>query len=108
MGKKIIFFTHEMQSVVQAMIKSDLCGAKRSQKGEEMLNIDLVNHLIEERDLTRKALAGDMGITESCLSRILSGKRTGSLEVIEGLAKAFPDVDLREFLLLDKTAAPRR
>ncbi len=69
-----------------------------------MLNINFINTLMAERDLTRKGLAMEMGITESCLSRILNGKRAGSMEVIEGLAKAFPDVDLRDFLLLDKPA----
>lgn len=69
-----------------------------------MINIEYVKKLMDERDLSRKALALDMRITESCLSRILNGKRVGSLEVIEGLAKAFPDVDLRDFLLLDKPA----
>ncbi len=69
-----------------------------------MLNINFINTLMAERDLTRKGLAMEMGITESCLSRILNGKRAGSMEVIEGLAKAFPDVDLRDFLLLDMPA----
>lgn len=102
------FLTIKVLSVIYKYQESDWRDAHRSRKGEEMLNIDLVNKLMAERDLTRKALALDMGITESCLSRILSGKRTGSLDVIEGLAKAFPDVDLRDFLLLDKSAAPRR
>lgn len=86
-------------------VKSDwMIKTRQSAERSSMLNIDLVNKLMAERDLTRKALALDMGITESCLSRILSGKRTGSMEVIEGLARAFPDVNLRDFLLLNKPA----
>lgn len=72
-----------------------------------MINVEYVKQLMEERDLSRKALAMDMGITESCLSRILSGKRIGSIEVIEGLAMAFPDIELRSLLLLEKSCASK-
>lgn len=57
---------------------------------------------MQERGISRKALAVDTHLTESCISRILSGKRSGSLEVLEGLARAFPDVDLRSFLKIGK------
>ena len=63
-----------------------------------MVNVEYVKQLMDERGLSQKALAVDMRLTESCISRILSGKRAGSLEFVEGLARAFPDVDLRNFL----------
>lgn len=63
-----------------------------------MVNVEYVKQLMQERELSQKALAVDMRLTESCISRILSGKRAGSLEFVEGLARAFPDVDLRNFL----------
>lgn len=67
-----------------------------------MLNIEYVKQLMAERDMSQKALAVDAHLTESCVSRILNGKRTGSLEVLEGLARAFPDVDLRDLLKAEK------
>lgn len=67
-----------------------------------MINVAAVKQLMEERDLSQKALAVDMQLTESCISRILNGKRLGSLDFLEGLARAFPDVDLRIFLKAEK------
>lgn len=68
-----------------------------------MINIELIKKLMGERGISRKALAIQMGITESCLSRVLNGNRLGSLEFLEGLAKAFPDIGLRNFLILGQT-----
>lgn len=67
-----------------------------------MINVAYVKILMERDGLTQKALAIDMHLTESCVSRMLSGKRSGSLEVLEGLARAFPQEDLRNFLMLEK------
>ena len=67
-----------------------------------MINVAYVKILMERDGLTQKALAIDMHLTESCVSRMLSGKRSGSLEVLEGLARAFPHEDLRNFLMLEK------
>lgn len=67
-----------------------------------MINVEYVKHLMTERDLTQQMLAVEMHVTESCVSRILNGKRLGSLDFLEGLARAFPDVDLRLFLKADK------
>ena len=67
-----------------------------------MINVAYVKILMERDGLTQKALAVDMQLTESCVSRMLSGKRSGSLEVLEGLARAFPQEDLRNFLMLEK------
>ena len=69
-----------------------------------MINVDYVKYLMSEEDMSQKALAVSMHMTESCISRFLNGKRTGSLEFLEGLARAFPDTDLREFLKADKTS----
>lgn len=66
-----------------------------------MINVEYVKQLMEERDLSQKALAVELKLTESCISRILNGKRLGSLDFLEGIARAFPDVDLRTFLILD-------
>ena len=66
-----------------------------------MINVEYVRRLMEERDLSQKALAVNMHLTESCVSRILNRKRVGSLDFLEGLARAFPDIELRAFLNLD-------
>lgn len=68
-----------------------------------MINVDYVKYLMKEEDMSQKALAVSMHMTESCISRFLNGKRGGSLEFLEGLAKVFPDVDLRAFLQTDGT-----
>ena len=72
-------------------------------KGERiMINAEFLKKLMDERGISRKALAIDTHLTESCISRILSGQRAGSLEVLETLATVFPDVDLRSFLKIGK------
>lgn len=71
-----------------------------------MINVDFVKELCAQRGLSQKALAVDMHLTESCVSRMLNGKRNGSLEVLEGLARAFPDIDLRLFLKLENPKSP--
>lgn len=73
-----------------------------------MINVEYVKQLMEERDLTQQMLAVEMRVTESCVSRILNGKRLGSLDFLEGLARAFPDVDLRLFLKVDKPGGSRK
>ena len=67
-----------------------------------MINVEFVKKLMDERGMKRRVLAEAMNVTESCLSRLLTGKRKGSLEVLEALATVFPDTDLRLFLVLDK------
>lgn len=71
-----------------------------------MINVVYVRSLMERDGLTQKALAVDMHLTESCVSRMLSGKRSGSLEVLEGLARAFPQEDLRNFLVMENNNDP--
>ena len=73
-----------------------------------MINVEYVKQLMEERDLTQQMLAVEMRVTESCVSRILNGKRLGSLDFLEGLARAFPDIDLRLFLKADKPGGARK
>lgn len=73
-----------------------------------MINVVYVRSLMERDGLTQKALAVDMHLTESCVSRMLSGKRSGSLEVLEGLARAFPQEDLRNFLVMENNNDPSR
>lgn len=73
-----------------------------------MINVEAVKKLMDERGLSQKALAVDMHLTESCVSRMLNGRRSGSLEVLEGLARAFPDVDLRVFLKQESSKSPTR
>ena len=67
----------------------------------EIINVKVVEQLMLERDIPRKELAARMGISESCLSRVMSGNRTGSLAFLIGLAKVFPDIDLRSFLIFN-------
>ncbi len=67
-----------------------------------MINVDYVRYLMNENDMSQKTLAKSMHMTESCISRFLSGKRSGSLKFLVGLARAFPDTDLRDFLQIEK------
>ena len=66
-----------------------------------MINVEFVKTLMKERDLSQKALAVDTHLTETCISRVLNGKRNGSIEFLEGLIRAFPDVEIRLFLKMD-------
>ena len=66
-----------------------------------MINVEAIKNLMEEQDLSQKAFALTIHVTEACVSRVLSGKRSGSLEFLEAVAKAFPDIDLRSLLILD-------
>lgn len=67
-----------------------------------MINVEFVKQLMKERDMSQKALAVDTRLTETCISRVLNGKRSGSLEFLEGLIRAFPDVEIRLFLKMEK------
>jgi len=67
-----------------------------------MINTDFVKELMKQRGYSQKALAVDMKVTESCVSRMLSGQRGGSLEALEGLIRAFPDVEIKSFLKMEK------
>ena len=73
-----------------------------------MINVAYVKQLMDERNFAQQKLAKKMHVTESCVSRILNGKRQGSLEFLEGLARAFPDVDLRLFLIVDEPSGTRK
>lgn len=66
-----------------------------------MINVEFVKQLMKERNLSQKALAIDTHLTETCISRVLNRKRSGSLEFLEGLIRAFPDVEIRLFLKMD-------
>ena len=66
-----------------------------------MINVEFVKTLMKERNLSQKALAVDTHLTETCISRVLNGKRNGSIEFLEGLIRAFPDVEIRLFLKMD-------
>ena len=66
-----------------------------------MINVEFVKTLMKERGLSQKALAVDTRLTETCISRVLNGKRNGSIEFLEGLIRAFPDVEIRLFLKMD-------
>lgn len=69
-----------------------------------MINVDYVIRMMDEHYMSQKILAVSMHMSESCVSRILSGQRSGSLAFLEGLARAFPDEDLRSFLKEDDSA----
>ncbi len=72
-----------------------------SERRKTAINVEFVKQLMKERDLSQKALAVDTHLTETCISRVLNGKRNGSLEFLEGLIRAFPDVEIRLFLKMD-------
>lgn len=85
------------------LLQEEADQVKCIRKGKAMINVDYVKYLMDKEDMSQKMLAIEAHVTESCVSRFLSGKRSGSLELLEGLARAFPDTDLRAFLQTDRT-----
>ena len=80
---------------------------KRIAEGEELVPAELVYAIIdgenpvkvwrEYRGLTQQALAAQSGISAAYLSQIETGKRTGTAEVLQAIARAL-DVTLDDIV----------
>jgi len=57
-------------------------------------NIEALSLLMVEKKLSQAQLAKKIGVSRSCISRIMSGKRTASSQVMAGFKKAFPEYSL--------------
>lgn len=69
-----------------------------------MINVDYLKKMMEERGMTRRDLARKGHVEESSICRLFKGERAGSLIFLEGIARAFPDDDLRSFLIIEEEA----
>lgn len=50
---------------------------------------DRIKQLLEEQNMTQKELSDKAYLSESCISRILSGNRMPSVKAIINISKAF-------------------
>ncbi len=58
------------------------------------VNITALNHLMNDKGLSQAQLACKLGVSRSCISRIMSGQRMPSSQVMAGFKKAFPEYSL--------------
>lgn len=91
-----------LQLVEDAEMLEDICdydeAMKRIAEGEELVPAELVYAIIdgenavkawrEYRGLTQQELAQQADISAAYLSQIETGKRTGSMEVLQAIARA--------------------
>ena len=66
-------------------------------------NIAALTHLMVEKRLSQAQLASKIGVSRSCISRIMSGKRTPSSQVMAGLKKAFPEYSLDYYFAVERS-----
>ncbi|MDD2247680.1 MAG: helix-turn-helix transcriptional regulator [Syntrophomonas sp.] len=65
-------------------------------------NIIALNQLMVDKKLSQAQLADKIGVSRSCISRIMSGQRTPSSYVMAGFKKAFPEYSLDYYFSTDK------
>lgn len=73
-------------------------------RGGETVRIDVerVKTLVAEQGWTQSEFAEAAGITQGAVSRIFNGGRAGSsLNFLEAIHNAFPQEDIRGFLIFD-------
>ncbi len=63
--------------------------------------IDRIKHILEQKNLTPSRFADQIGIPRSTISHILSGRNKPSLEVMQKIINAFPDIPM-EWLIIGK------
>ena len=59
-----------------------------------MLDVQKIKELMHEEGLNQSAMARRLGVSKSCISRILRGQRVPSSLFIARLKQAFPDYGL--------------
>lgn len=67
-----------------------------------MINVEYLKQMMEERGMSRRDFCRKGHVEESSICRLFKGERAGSLGFLEGIARCFPDVDLRSFLILEE------
>lgn len=66
------------------------------------IDVERVKSLVAEKGWTQSEFAEAAGITQGAVSRIFNGGRGGSsFSFLEAVHKAFPQEDIRDFLIFD-------
>lgn len=69
-----------------------------------MINVGHLKQKMEEYGMSRRDFCRKGHVEESSICRLFKGERAGSLGFLEGIARCFPDEDLRSFLILEEEA----
>ena len=65
------------------------------------MNVGIIKQLMQKRGWNQTELAERAQISPSYLSRVLSGERDGGSTFLIGMTRAFPENDIRDFIILD-------
>jgi len=72
------------------------------------IDVERVKTMVEEQGWTQSEFAEAAGMTQGAVSRIFNGGRAGSsLNFLEAIHNAFPQEDIRIFLIFDGTVKSR-
>lgn len=63
------------------------------------VNLDRIKVLANEKGWSQAELARKMHLSRAYISRLFSGERIGGKELLGGIMMAFPEHDLKEFIL---------
>lgn len=63
------------------------------------VNLDRIKVLADEKGWSQAELARKMHLSRAYISRLFSGERIGGKELLGGIMMAFPEHDLKEFIL---------
>lgn len=66
------------------------------------VNLDRIKVLADEKGWSQAELARKMHLSRAYISRLFSGERIGGKELLGGIMMAFPEHDLKEFMLVMK------
>jgi antitoxin component HigA of HigAB toxin-antitoxin module len=97
-SKRMDTGTKEYLDVLIDLVADYELGAGHTIDTSNVSPADVVKHLIEESDSSLSDLAGEIGVGQSNLSEMLSGKRQWSKTAIKGLWNRFK-IDPKLFLL---------
>lgn len=63
------------------------------------VNLDHIKALTDEKGWSQAELVRKMHLSRAYISRLFSGERIGGKELLGGIMTAFPENDLKEFIL---------
>lgn len=63
------------------------------------VNLNRIKALADEKGWSQAELARKMHLSRAYISRLFSGERIGGKELLGGIMMAFPENDLKEFIL---------
>lgn len=63
------------------------------------VNLNRIKELADEKGWSQAELARKMHLSRAYISRLFSGERIGGKELLGGIMTAFPENDLKEFIL---------